>query len=63
MPTFNIEFTDDQYTRFKTAFKKITNMETDPTDEQLTAALKREASAITYAGEDQADKNDPNWQF
>lgn len=46
-----VELTKEQYERYKAAFKKLHNMEEDPTDEQLIAQLKREASAITYAGE------------
>ena len=46
-----VELTAEQYARYKAAFKKLHNMEEDPTDEQLIAQLKREASAITYAAE------------
>lgn len=46
-----VEFTQEQYDRYKAAFKKLHNMEEDPSDEQLIAQLKREASAITYAAE------------
>lgn len=46
-----VELTAEQYDRYKAAFKKLHNMEEDPSDEQLIAQLKREASAITYAGE------------
>lgn len=51
MPQLIIDLTQDQYDRFKAAYKTIQNMETDPTDEQLIAQLKREASAVTYASE------------
>ena len=46
-----VELTEDQYDRYKAAFKKLHNMEEDPSDDQLIAQLKREASAITYAAE------------
>ena len=62
MPTLNVELTDDQYTRFKAAYKKYREMEVDATEEQLVAALKREAAAITYAGERDGIP-DENWTF
>jgi hypothetical protein len=46
-----VELTDDQYARYKAGFKKLQQMQDDPSDEQLVAQLKREASAITYAAE------------
>ena len=46
-----VELTDEQYSRYKAGFKALQQMEEDPTDEQLIAQLKREASAITYAAE------------
>jgi hypothetical protein len=46
-----VELTDDQYDRYKAGFKKLQQMQDDPSDEQLVAQLKREASAITYAAE------------
>ena len=46
-----VEFTQEQYDRYKAAFKKLQGLEEDPSDEQLIAQLKREASAITYAAE------------
>lgn len=46
-----VELTDEQYARYKAAFKNLQQMEEDPSDEQLIAQLKREASAITYAAE------------
>lgn len=46
-----VELTDEQYARYKAAFKNLQQMEDDPSDEQLIAQLKREASAITYAAE------------
>ena len=51
MITLNVELTQDQYDRYKAGFKSLQQMEEDPTDEQLIAQLKREASAITYAAE------------
>lgn len=51
MPTMQVELTDDQYDRYKAGFKKLQQMQDDPSDEQLIAQLKREASAITYAAE------------
>ena len=41
----------EQYARYKAGFKKLQGMDEDPTDEQLIAQMKREASAITYAVE------------
>ena len=51
MPTMQVELTNEQYTRYKAGFKKLQGLNDDPTDEQLIAQLKREASAITYAAE------------
>ena len=47
----SVELTNEQYARYKAAFKKLQQLEEDATDEQLIAQLKREASAITYAAE------------
>jgi hypothetical protein len=47
----SVELTNEQYARYKAAFKKLQQLEQDATDEQLIAQLKREASAITYAAE------------
>ena len=57
-----VELTDEQYARYKAGFKKLQQMEDDPTDEQLIAQLKREASAITYAAET-SPGNDAAWSF
>lgn len=46
-----VDLTEEQYARYKAGFKKLQQMEEDPTDDQLIAQLKREASAITYAAE------------
>ena len=46
-----VEFTQDQYDRYKAGFAKLQQLKEDATDEQLIAQLKREASAITYAAE------------
>lgn len=46
-----VTLTQEQYDRFKAGFQKLQNLEEAPTDEQLIAQLKREASAITYAAE------------
>lgn len=51
MPNLTVELTDEQYARYKAGFQKLQQMEDEPTDEQLIAQLKREASAITYAAE------------
>jgi hypothetical protein len=51
MPSLTVELTQEQYDRYKAGFKALQQMEEDPTDEQLIAQLKREASAITYAAE------------
>jgi hypothetical protein len=62
MPTLNVELTQDQYDRYKAGFKKLQQLEDDPTDEQLIAQLKREASAITYAAETNPNE-DAGWKF
>ena len=46
-----VELTDEQYARYKAAFKNLQPFGEDVSDEQLIAQLKREASAITYASE------------
>ena len=51
MPQLIVELTQTQYDRYKAGFKQIQGLELDPTDEQLTAQLKREAAAITFAAE------------
>lgn len=51
MPNLIIHFNNRQMNRFKAAFKEVHNMQTDPTDEQMEAALMREAAAITSIGE------------
>ena len=50
MVTLSVEFTDDQYARYKAALESLLSIE-EATDTQLIAQLKREASAITYAAE------------
>lgn len=57
-----VELTPEQYARYKAAFKALHKMEEDPTDEQLVAQLKREASAITYAVE-VGPGDGTGWQF
>lgn len=57
-----VELTDDQYTRFKAALTSLQQLETEATDEQLVAQLKREASAVTYAVEVGAAPGD-GWSF
>lgn len=57
-----VTLTQEQYARYKAAYKKLHNMDEDPTDEQLIAQLKREASAITYAGEVGSNANE-DWTF
>jgi hypothetical protein len=57
-----VELTEEQYARYKAGFKKLQQMEDEPTDEQLIAQLKREASAITYAAEIGAEDGS-NWSF
>jgi hypothetical protein len=51
MVTLQVEFTQEQYDRYKAGFKKLQKLQEDATDDQLIAQLKREASAITYAAE------------
>lgn len=62
MVPLTVELTNDQYARYKAAFKKLQQMEDDPTDAQLIAQLKREASAITYAAEVQGGTAEA-WSF
>ena len=62
MPNLTVELTDEQYARYKAGFKKLQQLEDDPTDEQLIAQLKREASAITYAAETSPGQ-DQSWSF
>ena len=57
-----VELTTEQYDRYKAAFKKLQNMEEDPTNDQLIAQLKREASAITYAAE-VGSGDGTNWSY
>ena len=57
-----VDFTQEQYDRFKAGFQKLQNMEEPPTDEQLIAQLKREASAITYAAEIGSDDG-TGWSY
>lgn len=57
-----VELTQDQYARYKAGFKQLQQMEEDPTDDQLVAQLKREASAITYAAEIGAGDG-TDWSF
>lgn len=64
MITLAVELTQEQYDRYKAAFKALHEMAQDPTDEQLIAQLKREASAITYAGEvSAAGAAQADWSF
>lgn len=58
-----VQLTDEQYARYKAGFKKLQKMQDDPTDEQLIAQLKREASAITYAAEVGTAQPSEPWQF
>lgn len=51
MPSLTVEFTQDQYDRYKAGLTTLQQMPDLATDEQLIAQLKREASAITYAAE------------
>ena len=62
MPNLTVELTAEQYARYKAGFKKLQQMEDDPTDEQLIAQLKREASAIVYAAETKPG-SDTDWSF
>jgi hypothetical protein len=58
----SVELTNEQYARYKAAFKKLQQLEQDATDEQLIAQLKREASAITYAAEI-GSEDGTGWSF
>jgi hypothetical protein len=51
MPQLTVELTQEQYDRYKAAYKALQHLEEDATDDQLISQLKREASAITYASE------------
>lgn len=62
MPNLTVELTQDQYDRYKAGFKKLQQMDSDPTDEQLVSQLKREAAAITYAAETSPGE-DSGWSF
>ncbi len=62
MVTLNVELTAEQYARYKAAYKAIYSLEEEPTDSQLIAQLKREASAITYAVE-VGNGAAPGWSF
>lgn len=62
MPNLVVELTQDQYDRYQQAMHKLFNMDEPPTDDQLIAQLKREASAITYAAEI-GNGNGDNWKF
>ena len=62
MPNLTVELTAEQYARYKAGFKKLQQMKDDPTDEQLIAQLKREASAIVFAAERGADHS-TLWEF
>jgi hypothetical protein len=57
-----VELTEEQYNRYKAAFKNLQQLEEDATDEQLIAQLKREASAITYASE-VGNGDGTDWSF
>ena len=65
MVTLNVELTDEQYARYKAGFKKLSMLDadTDPTDEQLIAQLKREAAAITCAAENDSGPAANGWSF
>lgn len=62
MPQLTVDLTQEQYDRYKAGFKKLQQMEQDPTDDQLVAQLKREASAITYAAE-VGSEDGTGWSF
>lgn len=62
MPSLTVELTNEQYARYKAGFKKLQQMEDDPTDDQLIAQLKREAAAITCAAENDGPAAD-GWSF
>ena len=62
MPQLTVDLTQEQYDRYKAGFKKLQQLEEDPTDEQLIAQLKREASAIAYAAEIGAEDG-TGWSF
>ena len=63
MPSLTVELTDDQYDRYKAGFKKLQQMEDEPTDDQLIAQLKREAAAITCAAENNSGPAADGWSF
>ena len=57
-----VEFTQEQYDRYKAGLTKLQDLAEEATDEQLIAQLKREASAITYAAEI-GTGNGSGWSF
>lgn len=63
MKTLNVELTDDQYQRFKAAMQKLCGNDVEVTDNDLVAQLKREASAVTYAAENESASLNNNWSF
>lgn len=62
MHTLNVVLTDDQYARYKAAFKTVRQMDQDPTDEELISQLVREAAAITHMAE-VTPGDTSNWSF
>jgi hypothetical protein len=57
-----VEFTQEQYDRYKAGLTKLQDLAEEATDAQLVAQLKREASAITYAAEI-GTGNGSGWSF
>lgn len=62
MPALIVELSQEQYDRYKAAYKKIHEMTDEPSDEMLIAQLRREAGAVTYAAETQIGA-DVDWTF
>lgn len=55
--------TQAQYDRFVAAYKGIMKLETNPTNAELLAQLKREAAAIVYSWEVGRQGDASNWSF
>lgn len=62
MKTLIVEFTDDQYNRFKAAFAAQTVGMIEATDEDLATYLKQCAKAITFSAE-VTSANQAGWEF
>ena len=62
MPQLVVEFTQEQYNRFKAGLQVLHDMDAPPEDDQLILQMKREASSIVYAAEI-GTKDGTGWTF